>query len=133
MTSKSRSEDSTTNCTKLCSASRSKNSSQNIFVTGVRRYHTGHMWEIRYTNEKLLFLHAHTHAHIHSTTHSFTRLQSRNTPVSGWLCCASPVVADSDIFFFSCGYVSIVLFVLIHIRIQLNYLSLAWLVTFQIA
>lgn len=129
MISKSRAEASTTNCTKLCSASRSKNSSQNTFVTGVRRYHTGHIGEIRYTNEKLLFLHAHTHMHIHSLTLT-PSLQRRNTPVSGWLCCASPVVADSE--FFSYGYISIVLCVLILIRIHLNYLSLAWLVTFEI-
>jgi len=129
VTSKSKSEASTSNCTKLCSASRSKNSSRNIFVTGVKRYHTGHRWEIRYTDEKLLFLHARTHTH--TQIHSLTRtLQSRNTPVSGWLRCASPGVSDSK--FFSCGYGSIVLCVLIQIRSQLNYFSLAWLLTFQI-
>lgn len=45
VTSKSRSEIRTSYCTKLCSAGRNKNSSWNVFFSGIRRYETEHIQE----------------------------------------------------------------------------------------
>lgn len=74
-------------------------------------------------------MHAYTYAH--SLTHSpILSLQSRNTPVSGWLSCASLVVSDIEVF--SCGSIHIVLCVLTQIRIQFKCFSLAWIFNFQI-
>lgn len=131
VTSKSRSEIRTSYCTKPCSASRNNNSSWSVFFfTGVRRYETKHIQE---ENKQMrsCYIHMHAHTCTHSLTHSpMLSLQSRNTPVSGWLSCAGLVVSDTELF--SCGSIRIVLCVLTQIRIQFKYFSLAWIFNFQI-
>lgn len=122
------SQHSTTGWPNPGSAGKSKNSSQNI-VTGVRNTILD-----MYGNNKQRWeaaISAHTHKHKYTNTHSLSHLCRADTHLilGGWAAPAPRVLTPR---YFSCGYVSLVLCVLIHIKIQLDYLSLAWLVTFQI-
>lgn len=122
------SQHSTTGWPDLGSAGRSKNSSQNI-VTEVRNTILATYGSNRQRWEAAVCAHTRSQAQAH--THCLCPTSAEHSPGWGWLSSTSPEGADSQIYF-SCGYVSLVLCVLIHIRIQLDYLSLAWLVTFQI-